>query len=465
MNLLRTAVALVSVLVLAASCIGGEPLLVGGPSFGKEGEGFVWNPAAMPIQYRVDPGPLSINPTTRQPVFANGAGRNKLTSMFAVWSGVATAKISFSYAGAILPTGSYTANADVATIAQFNDVSGSCDAGTQSPVVFDADGSLTEALGMGEGVIGFAGPCALDSAGYIKSATVVMNGAMQDGVNTETNWEVPGIAFDEAITHEIGHLLGLGHSQVNKNSSSNCTSADDIGGLPLMYPYITCASRSGLGLPMLAADDVAWISRLYPSATFTASFGKITGRVLFYDGVSAAQGVNVIARKVDDPATAANETKRVAVSSVSGFQFTGNPGQSFTADYLPCTRQSPLCVDGSFSNNVAGDLTGSRNPVLIGYYELTVTPGAYTVEIEPIDPGFDIGPIRPVMGGIYPEFWDKSESPLDNAGTKDTIEVAPGQEVKDIDIILNNQLQRFDRFEQTSESRLDPSDERDGRLA
>jgi len=464
MNLWRTAAAFASVLIFAASSFAGEPLVVGGANFGNEGEAVVWNPAAMPIQYRVDPGPLSVNPTTKAAVITNSAGRTRVASMFSVWSSVSTAKISFNYAGTIVAAGSYVEGADVATMAQFNDVSGSCDVGTQSPVVFDADGSLTIELGMDQSVIGFAGPCVMDDAGHINAAMVVMNGKMQDGVNTQTNWELPSASFDEAITHEIGHLLGLGHSQINHNAASWCT-PDELGGLPLMYPYVTCEARSKIGLPMLASDDVAWISKLYPGPAFGTSYGKITGRVLFYDGVTQAQGVNVIARRVDDPATAANESKRIAVSSVSGFRFTGNPGQSFTANYLPCTGPSPLCVDGFFSNNVGGDPTGSRNPALIGYYELTVTPGTYTVEIEAIHLGFDIGPIRPPISGVNPEFWDDGESGLEDRMVKGTVTVAPGQEVTDVDIIFNIPSQRFDRFEQTSQNGPAGLGDADGRRA
>ena len=40
----------------------GGSLLVGGPHFGHDGQPFTWNPASMPIQYRVDPGPMAVNP-------------------------------------------------------------------------------------------------------------------------------------------------------------------------------------------------------------------------------------------------------------------------------------------------------------------------------------------------------------------------------------------------------------------
>ena len=43
-------------LCAAMPAIAGGPIIVGGPKFGDEGQPFTW--AAMPINYRVDSGPL-----------------------------------------------------------------------------------------------------------------------------------------------------------------------------------------------------------------------------------------------------------------------------------------------------------------------------------------------------------------------------------------------------------------------
>jgi hypothetical protein len=52
----------------------GGPIAVGGPSFGISGTPMTWNPAAMPIQYRVDPGPMSVDPFTGTVVVNNSSG-------------------------------------------------------------------------------------------------------------------------------------------------------------------------------------------------------------------------------------------------------------------------------------------------------------------------------------------------------------------------------------------------------
>jgi len=202
-----------------------------------------------------------------------------------------------------------------------------------------------------------------------------LNGQFQDAITNPatSNFELNSDQFDEAITHEMGHFSGLAHSQINfdlfQSGSANCNT-DELAGLPLMFPIAFCQSRKSVGLPILAPDDVAWISKLYPNSSFASSYGTISGFIFFADGITHLQGLNVIARRVDDPATPVDESKSIAFSAVSGFEFTGNPGQPITGD------------------NTAGSSFGSRNPALIGYYEIPVSPGTYTVQTENVGPTF-----------------------------------------------------------------------------
>jgi hypothetical protein len=439
--------------VSSGSVFGGGPLIVGGPAvgtrpaFGVDGVPFTWNPAKMPISYRVDPGPLAVDPSGVV-VINNATGLQRVQSMFQVWKSVSTASVSFTNAGPLLPAGSYKGG-DLTTAAQYNDVVGSCKSGQQNPVIFDANGSLMSALGLPAEVIGFTSTCALDeNSGYITGALIALNGRFQDGSTISTssrpNYEITANQFDEAIAHEAGHFLGLDHSQINLDLLFTNTIPCDVdkhAGLPLMFPEEVCEARKDAGLPVLSPDDRAWISRLYPSSTQPNNYGVISGFVRFGDGISQAQGVNVIARLVDDPSTPEDESRRVAVSAISGYLFTGNPGQSVTATMSEASE-----------DNTNGSPNGSRNPQLIGYYEIAVPPGTYTVEVESIYTSFQsdsgIGPLDPPIpmpGG--PKFWNKNQSAYGFPLQRDTVTVHAGEKISDIDIILNTALPRFDQFE------------------
>jgi hypothetical protein len=418
----------------------GEPIAVTGPAATQPGQAFVW-PSGSTIHYTVDTGPLSANPSG-QVVINNAQGLARVKSLFQNWQSVATTSITYAYAGPI--TG--VTGGDVKTVQDYNTVRGTCTAGTQNPVIFDAIGSIFSGLGLDPLVIGFASTCKMNpQTGQIVTAMVTLNGEFQDGVSNSTNFELSADQFDEAMTHEIGHFSGLGHSQINlglyQSGVVDACDTDDLAGLPLMFPVEFCQSRKSAGLPILAPDDVAWISKLYPGSTYAANYGTISGFIFFSDGITAAQGVNVIARRVDDPATTEDESKRIAVSCVSGFEFTGNPGQNVTGD------------------NNAGSQFGSRNPALIGYYEIPVTPGDYTVQVEGVDAQFtggsSVGPLDPPISEVSAEFWHNYESATDDTTKADPVTVTAGQKISNLNVILNGTPPRFDINEDGEVKRLE----------
>ena len=94
----------------------------------------------------------------------------------------------------------------------------------------------------------------------------------------------------------------------------------------------------------------------------------------FSDGESHAQLVNVVARRVDNGGTPANESRTTAASGVSGNEvriFNGNP----------INEPSDMPV-GPFRSQEAAD---------IGRYEIPLPPGNYMIEVESIDPNFTEG--------------------------------------------------------------------------
>lgn len=423
---------------------GGGPIQVVGRGSLKEGEPFRWNTTA-PVVYRVDGGPLSQNPFGT-PVIGNAAGVARVHSLFQVWTDVPTAQITFQSGGSILPVEGFS-DGDVSTVNEFLAVLASCDRGEQSPIVFDANGQITSQLIGDPGVLGFVSICDVDAdTATIRSAMATLNGSFQDGINNpaQGNFELTAEAFDAVFVHEFGHFAGLDHSQINLRCLYEECSAAEWEGLPTMFPFLLDAR-----MRHLADDDKAWISWLYPAPSFSGQFGVIRGHVLFPDGRTHAQGVNVIARRVQDPA-------RHAVSVVSGFLFTGNPGQEVTAEYLPCTS----CPGGFVGANSEGSPHGGRDPLLIGFFEIPVLAGTYTLEVESIEPfffgGSSVGPLNPPISSPGPpEKWHENESAEDDPAQATPITVPAGSSVPDINFILNNVLDRFDALE-GPEARLVP---------
>lgn len=395
--------------VLAGLLLPASAALAGGPlNVTNTGAPFVWSTGA-PIAYRTDNGPLSGTVTEAQ-------ARARVLAMFNVWQNVTTANIAYARAGTISNSGVFT-DGDVSTVPEYNAVNIDCRNGIQSPIIYDAAAVIISGLGLDEtSIIGFAGPCQFNAT-QIVSADAVMNGLFQDGVDSPTNPELPAALFDATFVHEFGHFSGLDHSQINVNCLGFC-GADDLEGLPTMFPFLVDVSMG-----TLSDDDKAWISRLYPQATggttFVGTHGTITGTVFFFDGLSHAQFVNVIARRVN---TGANEDRRRAVSVSSGFKalvFRGNP-----------------ILDPT------GPSSGSALPGDIGLFEIPVPAGSYTIEVEGIDASFTEG--SSVGGWPY-------QTPIAMPGTAPApigpIVVAAGTTVSGINVTLIGTDPRFDQFE------------------
>ncbi len=387
--------------VVSGTADAGGPLILD-----ANGDALLWS-TAQPIAYRTDGGNLSSQVTGPQ-------AQARVDGMFDTWQNVASSSIAYLRAGAIQAVAGFS-DGDVSTAAEFNAVDGSCGDGTQSPIIYDVNGSLFEDLGQDSSVIGFAGPCAANGAGQVVSGIAVMNGIFQDNVDTANNFELTEQEFDAAFIHEFGHFSGLDHSQVNVNCITGACGSNDLAGLPTMFPFLMSDQQR-----TLSTDDIAWISSLYPqggAGGFAATHGRITGVVYFTDGESHAQLVNVIARRVD---TGANEDRRFAASSVSGYRFGFIHGNAIT---------------GASSNGA-----GSSHPAHIGYFEIPVPAGNYRLEAEGIHAEFiegsSVGPGQFI-------FALPGEAPAPSA----PIAVAAGELENGHDVILIDSLPRFDDFE------------------
>jgi hypothetical protein len=344
---LALVVLVLAVLAVIAARAGG-PLYVGGPAPFAPGVPFVWT-TINPLTYWTDLGSLGSK---------NNTDANTLVQQaFQAWQDVPTATISFSRTGALGTD--VTASNILAVENALYDCStlpGDPGGGIAKPrtIIYDTDGTILQALGEDpSSVLGFATALCFTTDGAnnnFNRGLALINGKFVTALPSSTT------LVKAVMIHEFGHMIGLDHSQINLNClTSNCApGSDDLAGVPTMFPVLIDAAA----MSTLATDDIAAISALYPESTFPTSTGRITGHVLFSDGETPAQGFNVIARKTDNSLV-------IAVSCVSGFLYTADVG-------------NPIYP-------WPGSDFGSRDPALIGYYDLPgLPPGSYTVEVEAI---------------------------------------------------------------------------------
>src|SRR5258706_4927214 len=274
----------------------------GGPLSVCNGAGLKYSPPTVTLDYD---GGGTLGSRTKAQADAI------VTNSIAMWTNVGTANITLTR-GADLPGDVTTANVNT-YYSNFSD--------GLNPVIYDTDGSIIDMLlgaGQRNNVLGFAGSAyfTAPTCRYAEGRAVI-NGFI--GVSDTTMTVV--------LTHEIGHLIGLDHTQLD--SSQGLASSN----YPLMYPI---AYRS---VATLHEDDAAAISDLYQDSTFNSVYGTLTGS--FTNGAAQVPGANIWAQETG--------TGRV-YSNVSGY---------------------------------LGDGTGA--------FRLVLPAGTYTLRAEAIDSGFTGG--------------------------------------------------------------------------
>lgn len=416
-------------LVLALCTIpatAGNPLYVSGPNPPDPGgEPYRW--ADNTLRYYTDMGGLGSQ--------TNSEANALVEAAFQVWADVDTADIQFERLGAL------SEDISAGTILNFiNDVYG-CERSDNS-VIYDLDGSALAELGYdNNSVLGFAGAaeaCFDIAENQYTNGWAVLNGRFIDGQpNTPSHHSLTLDEFKAAFVHEFGHLIGLGHSQINVNCLTDMPCPEeDMDGVPVMFPFLLEISPEAI----LKTDDKSSVSMLYPSPTLGTATGRIRGHVLFADGKTPAQGYNVVARNLSSP-------RSTAVSSVSGFLYTPAAGNELV----------PNLVDTYV-------YFGSRDPALIGYYEIPgLPPGEYTIEVEPIHNSGDtafvggsgVGPIGEYLGFQFkmpgrcsPQYLHTPSSADDDCSDFSILNVNAGQDLNiNTDVIFLGTPPRYDAWE------------------
>jgi hypothetical protein len=165
-------------------------------------------------------------------------------------------------------------------------------AGFTSAVPFDEDGLS---------VLGFADEPEMDRV--LAATTFVVDEITGELVesdiffNTIFPWSTAdaGVAgrFDlqSVATHEIGHLIGLGHSALGETELRPAGSRRVIASGAVMFPIAMMAGSTADRA--LQPDDIPGVSTAYPDAGFTARTGSVSGRVVL--GGQPVFGAHVIA--------------------------------------------------------------------------------------------------------------------------------------------------------------------------
>lgn len=322
------------------------------------------------LSYNVDQGDL------KSGEYSHAAAEQMVAEAFATWESVLDVGGLEISEGETLPLASDGAGDDVTGDNYPLYVNSAKDV---NPIIFDEDGEVMDAM-YGQcakfSLLAFAGFEQI-AGGKIEKARAVFSGACIPDASGNTQVD-PGcggciVQLDEPmvrqlILHEIGHFLGMDHSQVNPDSYQFCRSAgtcpdqyaDDI---PTMFPIAV----QGANMTSLHADDIAYFNRLYGEPELNTC--SVSGRVLASDGATELRGVEVVARNLDE-----SLSKTDAISFVSGAE-----APRFTAS----DKSVDNCKEGCGDYRITGLKEGESYQLCVQNILSSFTGPS---GIEPVDP-------------------------------------------------------------------------------
>lgn len=212
--------------------------------------------AYLKFGYTVDGRPLVLRWPAGRPisyVVGNSGGgvsaddfRQAVARSFATWDAVPTADLSFAAA----TSDREPSDSDGVTL-----------------LAFDTRPDLDRTLGATSYTVDL-------TSGTLLEADVFFNASFPWSVTV--GGQTGRFDLESIATHEIGHLLGLGHSALGETESIS-TGRRVLSAGAVMFPI--AFSPGNVDGRRLQPDDVAGISDIYPSREFRQQTGSISGRV------------------------------------------------------------------------------------------------------------------------------------------------------------------------------------------
>jgi hypothetical protein len=193
----------------------------------------------LPVRYFVrDRGVPGVSPEQE---------RTALDAAFRAWQDVPTAAIRYEFVGF---TSASPLTADGITT-----------------IGFEARPDLERVLGLTRFIVDTI-------TGELVETDIFMNSAFDWSVSA--SGESGRFDFQSVALHEIGHLGGLGHSQLGETEvvpgGRRVLAAEAV-----MFPI--AFSRGSVAGRTLRADDIAGVSDIYPDGDFASRTGSLSGRV------------------------------------------------------------------------------------------------------------------------------------------------------------------------------------------